>query len=311
MTDTPPIANDDIAAPMDDGAASPDHVQPFMLEASQLRGRIVRLPQVAQDIIGAHGYPEAIGRILTEALCLTTLLAGMLKFDGVFTLQIKGDAVLRTLVCDLTNDGILRGYAGFDSDALAANPEADFRTLVGGGYLAFTVDQADTPDRYQGIVALDGETLTECVRAYFEQSEQIRTAFVTHVGHNDKNEWMGGSIMLQQLARTGGVTRHAPSDTHEDEWRRAMVLMQTVAPEEMLDESLPLNTLLYRLFHEEGIRVFAPLDIRKGCRCSAEKIRPVLDNLSVEERRDIAKDGVILVTCEFCNTSYTFPAETE
>src|SRR5690606_22603094 len=227
------------------------------------------------------------------------------------TLQIKGDAILRTLVCDLTNDGILRGYAGFDAVALAAQPDPDFKTLVGGGYLAFTVDQANTPDRYQGIVALDGETLTECVRLYFEQSEQIRTAFVTHVGQNDKGEWTGGSIMLQQIAREGGILEHAPSDTHEDEWRRAMVLMQTITADEAMNGALPLNTLLYRLFHEEGIRVFPPLDIRKGCRCSAEKIKGVLDSLDAEERKDIAKDGVILVTCEFCNTSYTFPAETE
>src|SRR5690606_31387506 len=142
----------------------------------------------------------------------------------------------------------------------------------------------------QGIVALDGETLTECVRAYFEQSEQIRTAFITHVGRNGENQWTGGSIMLQQLAREGGVADPAPSDTHEDEWRRAMLLMQTIAATEMLDAELPLNTLLYRVFHEEGIRVFEPLDIRKGCRCSAEKIKPVLDGLSEDERRDIAKD---------------------
>jgi molecular chaperone Hsp33 len=309
VTDRPIIANDDNAPPMDDGNAAPDHVQPFMIEGSGLRGRLVRLPAAVQQIISAHDYPEAIAKLLAEALCLTTLLAGMLKFDGVFTLQVKGNAVLRTLVCDLTHDGTLRGYVGFDTVALAATPNADFKTLTGGGYLAFTMDQANVPERYQGIVALDGDTLTECVRLYFEQSEQIRTAFITHVGRNEANQWTGGSIMLQQLAREGGTPEGRTMETLEDDWRRAMILMQTLQEKELLDAGLPLNTLLYRLFHEEGIRVFVPLDIRKGCRCSAQKIRPVLDGLSTEERLEISKDGVILVTCEFCNTSYSFPAE--
>jgi molecular chaperone Hsp33 len=295
------IANDDRAGPMDDGNAAPDHVQPFMLESSQLRGRIVRLPSVVENIIAAHGYPPPIARLLAEALCITTLLAGMLKFEGVFTLQIKGKGIVKTLVCDMTNEGVLRGYAGYDKDVEL--PE-DFQKLTGGGYLAFTVDQATATDRYQGIVTLDGPTLTACVLNYFKQSEQISTGFVTHIDQDASGTWISGAIMLQQLAREGG-TAHA--ETGEDDWQRSMMLMQTLKKEELLNAAIPLNTLLYRLFHEEGVRVFPPIAIEKGCRCNADKIHTVMDALSADDKAEYAENGEITVTCEFCNTTYSFP----
>lgn len=302
------IANDDLRPPMDDGTAAPDHVQPFMLDTSGLRGRIVRLPTVAHDIVTAHHYPEPIARLLAEALCLTTLLAGMLKYDGVFTLQAKGNGIIRTLVCDLTNDGKIRAYAGYDEDALKNASDTGFRALIQGGYLAFTVDQAHQDDRYQGIVPLEGANLTECVRHYFEQSEQIKTGFVTHVAQNDAGQWCGGAIMLQQLAREGGHNAPEHQGEHEqDAWRTAMTLMQTLRADELLDSGVGLNAILYRLFHEDGVRVFAPVTIARGCRCNADKIQSVLDGLSDAEKADIAENGVIMVTCEFCNTSYSFP----
>lgn len=300
------IANENSAGRMDDGDAAPDHVQPFTLEKSQLRGRIMRLPNAVNDVLSAHNYPEPIARQLAEGLCLTTLLAGMLKFDGIFTLQAKGEGPLSLLVCDITTDGILRGYAGFDADGLNAVDIPDFLALTVRGYLAFTVDQANTTERYQGITELHGVSLTESVQYYFRQSEQIATAFVTQITQDENGRWSGAAIMLQQLGLEGGTDK-VNADDVEENWRRTMTLLNTIKPGELLDAATPLNTILYRLFHEEGVRVYAPIDIAKGCRCSLEKISAVLDVLPVEEKRDIAENGVITVTCEFCNTHYKFP----
>ncbi len=298
------IANQNNAAAMDDGDAPPDHVQPFMLEASSLRGRIVRLPTVVGDIIATHGYPDAVARLLAEALCLTTLLAGMLKFDGIFTLQTKGDAAVRTVVTDMTNQGVLRGAATFNPEVT----DAPFHELVGKGYLAFTVDQATGDERTQGIVPLEGDTLTACVRNYFQQSEQIDTGFVCHVDKDAHGRWTGGAIMVQNLAREGGHGE-AKRVAGEEDWQRALALMHSVTSAELLEPTLPLNTLLYRLFHEEGVRVFDPITITRGCRCNPEKIETVLKSLSLEEKREYSDNGVITVTCEFCSTSYQFPVE--
>lgn len=301
------IANENNAGSMDDGDASPDHVRPFMLETSSLRGRIVRLPGVVDEIIRAHGYPDPIARLLAEALCLTTLLAGMLKFNGVFTLQAKGNAIIRTLVTDMTNEGVLRGTATFNTELLESGKEYSFKELMGEGYLAFTVDQANSDERTQGIVPLEGDTLTACVRNYFQQSEQIDTSFVCFVEKKTQS-WNGGAMMLQNLARLGGHdTPQRVAD--DDEWQRALTLMHSVKREELLDAGLPLNGLLYRLFHEEGVRVFDPITIMRGCRCSPDKIKTILANLSVEEKREYSDDGMIAVTCEFCNTTYRFPVE--
>ncbi len=296
-----PIANDDQPRLQgaNDGPASPDRVQPFMLDASHLRGRMVRLPHVLDAIITAHGYPEHAARILGQALCLTTLLAGMLKFDGVFTFQAKSQGLIKTLVCDITTDGTLRGYASYDAEALKVATDPNFSELMHNGYLSFTVDQAEGGERYQGIVALDGTDLTDCVRHYFSQSEQIQTAFVSHIGKNADGKWIGGALMLQHLPET-------PASSPED-WQRAMLLMQTLTYNEMVENALPLNNVLYRLFHEEGVRIFPPIAIQKGCRCSAERIRSVLDNLSEDDRLDVAENGIITVTCEFCNIVYEFP----
>lgn len=307
------VANENDAGATDNESLAPNRVQPFMLDTTQLRGRIVRLPTVLQDVITAHHYPRPIARIMAEALCLTTLLAGMLKFDGIFTLQIKAEGVLRTMVCDITTDGTLRGYASYDETVTA--DILDFATLTGPvenkGYLAFTVDQANTVERYQGIVALTGGSLTESVQAYFHQSEQIRTGFITQIEQDENGAWQGAAIMLQQLP---GDTQTVSSDSietdeQEEAWRRSMMLLNTVRPGELLDMQSSLNDLLYRFFHEEGVRVFDPIEIRKGCRCSMEKIRAVLDNLSDDDRLEYAEDGIISVTCEFCNTTYSFPVE--
>jgi molecular chaperone Hsp33 len=302
------IANENTGGPMDDGNVAADHVQPFILDTSNLRGRMVRLPTVINDILTTHNYPEPVSRLLAEALCLTTLLAGMLKFDGIFTLQVKGSGPLTTMVCDMMSDGTLRGMASFDAEAVAAlEDDADFLTLTVNGYLAFTVDQANSTDRYQGITELKGVSLTESVRFYFQQSEQIQTAFVTQIDLKE-NVWNGAAMMLQQMGLETGTHEAAVSaDEKTEHWRRSMMLMGTLKPQELLDDTKPLNTILYQLFHEEGVRVFLPIEIKKGCRCSFEKICTVLEPMPQLEKDELAVNGIISVTCEFCNTTYDFP----
>jgi molecular chaperone Hsp33 len=302
-----PIANHNHPAGLDE--AGRDQLQPFMLDASELRGRMVRLDQAAHDIITCHDYPVPIAAFLGEMLSLTALLAGMLKYEGIFTLQIKGAGPVRLAVCDLTHEGHLRGYVQYDADSaklLAANQRPNLSQICGEGYLAFTVDQAASVDRYQGIVNLQGDYLPDAVRHYFEQSEQIKTAFEVSAAQQN-GQWQTGAIMLQSLPQDSVAENLGESDV--DGWRRAMMLLQTVSPAELLDKNLPINAVLYRLFNEEGVRVFQPLDIVAKCRCSMDKIAPVIEGLPLSEKQELAEDGKITVTCEFCNKHYHFPVE--
>jgi molecular chaperone Hsp33 len=292
-----------------EGTGGLDQLQPFMLDASELRGRMVRLGQTAHTIISCHDYPAPIASFLAEMLSLTALLAGMLKFDGVFTLQVKGNGPITLAVCDLTNTGHLRGYVQYDADAaklLPANQAPTLSQLCGGGYMAFTVDQQNSTDRYQGIVELSGDKLSDAVRHYFEQSEQIKTAFEVSVGQQ-QGMWYSAAIMLQAMPQDQNAENLGETDI--DGWRRAMMLLQTVSSAELLDENLPVNAVLYRLFNEEGVRVFPPLDIVAKCRCSREKIAPIIEGLPQSEKEELAEDGKITVICEFCSHNYHFPVE--
>ena len=276
-----------------------DNVLPFMLESSSLRGRIVRLGPALDLILRQHDYPAAVGRLLGEAMALAVALGTALKFDGVFTLQIKSQGVVRLLVADVTSHGGIRAYAQFDAAALK-EPDAK---LLGEGYLAFTVDQQGREDRYQGIVKLEGDNLAEAVQHYFRQSEQIPTGIVAAARQDAQGRWFAGCLMLQRMPREGGSG--AVSDTGvEDDWLRAMMLMQTCTAAELADPTLDSETLLYRLFHEEGVRVFAPTSYRHECRCSAARVTGMLAALPREEVAALAIDGVVTVTCEFCNSSY-------
>ena len=322
MTRPRTIANHNYAPAANDKVAG-DHVQPFVLDVSQLRGRIVRLNQAVDKIVSCHAYPEPVARLLAEALSLTALLAGMLKFDGIFTLQIKGSHGVKLMVCDLTTQGHLRGYASFDAETITSLTEnrdtatpLSLTELCGTGYLAFTVDQKNAADRYQGIVELTGATLADAVRHYFHQSEQIKTGFEVAVGQfftqSPVGQWHAAAIMLQQIAIEGGVESDTPepsSDVRIDNWRRTMLLMNTASQAEMLDPHLPVTDVLYRLFHEEGVRIFPPLPIIAKCRCSRKKIAPIIEPLPLDEKRELAENGKITVTCEFCNKHYHFKVE--
>ena len=272
---------------------------PFQLEKSSFRGRNVRLGAVLDTIINQHAYPAPVGRLLGETMVIAAMLGTSLKFDGVFTLQVKSDGIVRLLVADVTSEGNVRAYAQYD----AARVE-EGGVLLGEGYLAFTVDQAETDEHYQGIVKLEGDSLAEAVQHYFRQSEQIPTGILAAASQDAEGHWYGGGLMLQRMPREGGIV--AADTSVEDDWHRAMILMQSCTVEELADPGLDGETLLYRLFHEEGVRVYEAKVLQHKCRCSRERVAAMLRSLPRQEIEALAVDGIVSVTCEFCSSKYDF-----
>jgi molecular chaperone Hsp33 len=291
-------------------AASDDVIVPFQVEGLDVRGRLVRLGPLVDTILNRHAYPPAVSRLLGELLLVAGLVGSALKFDGMFTVQTKGDGPIGLMVADFATPGALRGYAQFDAEKLAAlPPDAGPRELLGGGYLALTIDQGPHTERYQGIVALEGETLAECAETYFRDSEQIATAIRLAVVQDAPGEpWHAGGIMIQHLPKAGAqsVTADMLTGAAAENWRRAALLFGTVTAAELTDVGLPPDRLLYRLFHEDGVRAFQSTDLAVGCRCSRQRIASVLGRFPPDERAEMAVDGRILVTCEFCNAGFAF-----
>ncbi|HEY9537185.1 MAG TPA: Hsp33 family molecular chaperone HslO [Kiloniellaceae bacterium] len=290
------------------GSLQADQVQPFLIESSGIRGRLLRLEGVCDHILARHDYPAPVARLLAEMLALCGGLASLIKYDGVFTLQASGDGPLRMMVVDVTSDGEMRGYAGFDSARLESvlqdnGAEPTVPQLFGKGYLAFTVDQGKYSERYQGIVALTGDTLADCLQHYFMQSEQLQSGIVLAAGRRGAH-WVSAALVLQRLPEEAV---HAIED--EDDWRRAMVLQASCSEDELLDDSLGFHDLLYRLFHEEGVRVFEPRPLTDACRCSREKLENVLKAMPRAEIEDLKRNGAVEVTCEFCTRLYRFDGD--
>ncbi|TXH33179.1 MAG: molecular chaperone Hsp33 [Rhodospirillaceae bacterium] len=285
-----------------------DIIQPFQIEGLEVRGRLVRLSDVADEILTRHDYPEPVARLLAEMMALAAVLAAALKYEGIFTLQAKGDGPVRLMVVDLTSKGAMRGYAQFDSEAVAAlTPDQQLLPhLLGAGYLAFTVDQGDYTDRYQGIVELTGSSLSDSVHHYFRQSEQLQAGFKLAAGKVD-GKWRAGALMLQRLPVEGAG--EIAADLAEDAWRRVFAMMASCTDKELLDLDLAVDQLLYRLFHEDGVRVFERQGVEAKCRCSRERVDNVLRAMPADDLADMWVDDAITVTCEFCNTTYRFQPE--
>jgi molecular chaperone Hsp33 len=304
---------------MDTVTQHDDIILPFQIENGEARGRLVRLGEVADTILNRHDYPPSESTVLGEALVLASLLGGALKMDGVFTLQTQSDGPLNLLVVDYDGSGRLRGYArttnmdetvgGADGDA--DESEVSFPRLMGKGHLAFTIDPGPGSERYQGVVELAGASLTECAHEYFRNSEQLETAIKLTAKQVDDGAgglvWRAGGIMVQRLPeQAAGLDE----EEREDAWRRAVTLMSSTRDEELVDADMPPTQLLYRLFHEDGVRVFSPTELHAACRCSEDRIRNVLQTFPADDIADMTVDGRIVVTCEFCRAEYVFaPAE--
>lgn len=282
-----------------------DRVRPFLLERPAIRGRFVRLAETVGWVLGAHAYPEAVSRQLAELMVLAGAFVGALKFEGIFSLQVRAEGPIRLLVVDVTNDGTMRGYASFDRAAIERLEELRPGALYGGGVLALTIDQRPSGGTMQqGIVELDGRSLTDAVLRYFQQSEQIPTAIRTAVGREPLlGEWRAAGIVVQAMPGEGSTD---PEERAED-WHRVVTLLQTVTEDELLSETLSPDEVLYRLFHEEGVRVFDPLRIEPGCSCDEERVREMLLRFPREEIEAMRlDDGTIEVVCQFCSRRYRF-----
>ncbi len=292
------------------GLVDDNVVQPFRLEKSGVRGRMVRLGSVLADIMQQHDYPPPVSALLSEVLTLCLLLSSMLKYEGVFSLQIKGDGAIRTLVADVTSKGEVRAYAGFDAAAVKklAKRKKDiahhYYHLLGKGYMAFTVDHGGTDHRYQGIVELKGESIVDAAQHYFTQSEQIKTSFRLAVHPQDRH-WRAGGIMIQQMPdEEAGKTDIEPDI---EDWTRAAMLLSTCSEGEILSPVLHSADVLYRLFHEEGVRIYSPTHIRFKCRCTRDRVIDILRTIPRPEIEEIcAKEGRVMIKCEFCSEEYGF-----
>lgn len=280
-------------------------VQTFQLDGPNLRGRILRLGTVMDEILRRHAYPEPVTQLTGEVAVLAMLLSSMIKYDGIFTLQTQSDGPVSMLVADIVSPGILRACARFNADEIPERTDAPV-TLMGQGYLAFTVDQGENTEQYQGIVSLTGGALQDSVQHYFSQSEQITTGIRMAMSRNSDGHWRAGAIMLQMLPEQAGAEK---GESKEDDWRRTMILLQSCTDEELLDPELSQNDLLFRLFHEEDVRVFDPAPVREGCRCSQERAKGIIDMMTQEDRDDMTVEGKIQVKCEFCDREYNFDQE--
>lgn len=301
----------------------------FTLETLDCRGRAVRLGEALDRIITRHAYPAPVARLLGEAVVLASLVGSSLKFEGRFILQTQTDGPVGMIVVDLDAPDGLRGYARFDQQALdvaVADGAASAGELLGKGHLAMTVDQGPHMDRYQGIVELDRTGFEAAADLYFQQSEQIptlvRLAVAEHTERGaERPVWRAAGMLVQYLPEEGDrLMPDLPGDgdfdnedtadanfVEADEWSEARALMATVTDAELVDPGLSPERLLFRLYHETGVRVFDPQPLEERCTCSAERIEGMLrDNFSQEEREDMAVDGEIEVVCEFCSTAYHF-----
>ena len=301
---------------VNDPAGSRDNeLLPFQIEGMNVRGRAFRLGTAIDQILKAHEYPDPVARILGELLVLAGLLGSILKFEGIVTIQTKSGGPVPMLVADYQRmadgSGHLRGYADIDRTMLSAygkNPS--FNGLVGSksGYLALTIDQGNKMERYQGIIDLEGVSLSEVARNYFVNSEQTPTEIYLACDRDPVSKnWRAGGIMVQHLARgEDGQERILDRDT-KDQWVRASVLMKSVKSKELLDPQLDLDQLLYRLYNEDGVRAFDPIHVVHKCRCSREKLQKALKSITEEDVREMTTDaGTIDVNCQFCNTTYAF-----
>jgi len=317
--------------------ATDDVVIAFRTVRSGISGRVVRLAGTVNETLTRHNYPEPVSHVLGEALALAALLGSQLKFDGRLILQTKSDGPIGFLVVNYDTAGTMRGYASFDAERLAGPPPAAIGdaqpkaiaqrwtegALLGSGHLAMTIDPAgDAGDmeRTQGIVAMGGGTLSDAAHEYFRASEQLPTFIKLSVARHFAGgvwHWRAGGLMVQHVTSEGGTPLAKPTtDTHtdddllgtdDDNWRRVEMLARTVEDHELLDPLLTPDQLLYRLFHEEGVRASEPTPVKMACRCSRDAVGVFLKSFGMRQLTDMRDaDGSVTVTCEFCTTPYRF-----
>lgn len=304
-----------------------DTVRPFVVRGLNVRGSIVRLGPLIDDIMSAHDYPVSVSSLLGEAVALTLLLGIRFKFDGRFMLHIQSDGPVSMLVVDHVMPDKVRAYAKFDASALsgtgAGTGSNTTAFLLGNGHFALTVDQSGRGGRYQGVSPLEGQSLAGIAGRYFHQSEQIPTFVKLASRRGTDNRWRVGGLLIQHLPspddapNDGSVLNMRDTDRlmdgewRDESWIRARLIAATVEDGELLDPGVADERLLYRLYHGESVHAFQAQKICHVCGCTAMRVARMLDEFTADERRDmISDDGDIVVTCQFCSTEHRFdPAD--
>ena len=310
--------NDDLPA---DAQILPFYLADGSDDIALIRGRMASVGRAASTILARHAYPEIVAILQAEALALAACLSSTLKFDGVFTLQAKGDGLVRTLFADITEKGALRGYAALDDNraafqaaALAHDLASPVRLghVMGDGYIAFSVEDGSTNSRYQGIVELDNLYLSDAAMRWYANSEQLNTVIVCAAAEG-RDGWQAVALMLQRIAVEGGnsdvmtwsdAAARAKSD---DAWHTAKTLLGSVTRDELLDPALSPENMVFRLFNTMAPHSARARPVVDQCRCNVKKIEAVLRQLAADEVEDLAdEDGNLTITCEFCKTERAY-----
>ena len=289
-----------------------DEVQSFSLENSNVRGRLVRLGKAYEKILNNHNYPIQVASLIGELTTMSISLADSLKYDGQFILQTQSTGPINMMVANITSQGTLRSYARYDTKKFdTTTMQNSIPYLLGNGHIAFTVDQGTDTERYQGITPLEGSNLAECAQNYFRQSEQIETAILLTA---DPVKKRAAALVIQKMPRSNIKSFQTNSHGSEDDdenWRNAVILMRSTKAEELLDTHIGASDLLFRLYHETGVRLYTKKSLTYECPCSKEKLAAILASFSPKEIESMkTNEGSITSNCEFCGTSYRFNNET-
>lgn len=311
-----------------------DSILPFSLDQASMRGRVVRLDQTLQTILGAHRYPTPVSALVAEAALLTALIGPTVKLRWRFSLQIRGEGAIRLIATDYfapREDGApaeIRAYASFDRGDVASSRLSPFE-MIGKGVMGVTIDQGRGMTPYQGITPLAGGSLASCAETYFAQSEQLATRFnlmgaqAQEPGQDP--HWRAGGVMIQQMPSEGGRTPDAPSGEdglmtaddvavmsgRDEDWSRVNMLLGTVDAHELIGPHVSPESLLTRLFHEEAPMVYPSQPVTFGCTCSAERVEAAMLQYSAKDISQMTNDaGRLTADCQFCGAHYEFDPKT-
>lgn len=292
-----------------------DNCVSFFIDNGAYQGRLIRMNQTIDTIIGRHCFPRPVAAVVAEATVLAAMLASTLKYTGLFTLQTQSNGPISMIVVDVTSEGTIRACASFDETHLAENQklrktEGEIEAaphLMGQGHLAFTVDQGPESELYQGVVDLQGKTFSEVALRYFKQSEQIETdlkLFLQAPSHPSEG-WQAGGIMLQKMPSTGGNVEQSEEEMNES-WHEAQIFMESLSSSEIFNQDLSSEELLHRLFHGNNLNISNCKNYLFGCRCSREKLLTTLSTFSENDISHMIENNKITATCHFCNETYSF-----
>ncbi len=309
-------------APEDFGAGD-DIVTVFQLEGRPVRGRVVRLGATADAILSSHDYPASVARLVGEAAMIATLIGDSLKFDGKLIVQasgpgsqgrqVEGEGAVAFVVADFVPGEGVRGYAKYEPDRVKMLEKVHggpvgAQMLLGGGHFAMTVDPGPGMERYQGVTPIKGESLADSAEHYFKQSEQVPSRLKLAVGRQmvegGAHVWRAGGALIQRIA--SDETR---GDTQAD-FDHARALFDTIDADELIDPNITSGRLLFRLFHEEGVRIEESRPAPRRCACEQDRLARLLARFPSDDREHMSDEaGRVAMTCEYCNIEWTFSAE--